>query len=136
MTPSGPRTKATAEQLQSIAQTASVQADLYDDDDERAYFLSILEELDWTKTDNRWRAAEAILRFDRIGVAMDPLWRELNTLLVQIAVQGADACILRGEYADREDVQQTARELREATDRLSRIVYAATAIHSLGSGAA
>ena len=130
------RVSATAEQLQSIAQTASVQADLYSDDDYRVYFLAVLENLDWTKTDDRWRAAMELLRFDRTDIrASDPIDRELNGLLVQITEQTNDMFAMRGECTDREDVQQTARELREATDRLCRIVYAATAVHSLGERA-
>jgi hypothetical protein len=39
---------------------------------------------------------------------------------------------LRAEHADREDVQAIAREVRAAADRLHGIVYAVTAVHSLG----
>jgi hypothetical protein len=136
VTPSGPRTKATAAQLQSIAQTASVQADLYTDADYRVSFLAALELLDWSKTDARWRSAMELLRFDRTDVEGDPINHELGSLLVQIAAQADDMASCRGEYADREDLHKMARELRDATDRLCRIVYAVTAVHTLGSAAA
>jgi hypothetical protein len=103
-----------------------------EDDDYRVYFLAVLDRLDWTKTDDRWRSALELLQHDQPG-DRDPIGREMNRLLVEITEQANDMIELRGEYADREDLHDTACSLRTATDRLHAIVYALTAVHSLGS---
>jgi hypothetical protein len=59
-----PRPEATVDQLRGIAHAASIAAEEYHDDDDRAYFLSVLENLDWTATDRRWRSALDLLRHD------------------------------------------------------------------------
>ena len=126
-----PRPEATPDQLRAIAHAASTAADAYDDDDYRAYFLAALETLDWAATDDRWRAAMDMLRHDQ-PLRRDPISSELERLLMNIAVQGGDMITLRGEYADRADLQETSRKLRAAADRLCSILYAVTAVHTLG----
>lgn len=118
--------------LQSIAASTADAVSHLSDDDYRVYFLAVLDTLDWTATDGRWRAAMDLLRHDQPH-HRDPISAELERLQIQIAVQGADMIALRGEWADREDLQKTSRDLRDATDRLCSIIYAATAVHSLGS---
>lgn len=125
-----------AERLRGIARVASNAANEHDDNDCRVYFLADLEELDWAQTDDRWRAAMELLRFDRTDIEVDPIGRELNALLIQIATQAGDMILTRGEPSGAKDVQKMACQAREATDRLAAIVYATTAVHALGSAAA
>lgn len=126
-----PRPTPSVEQLQAIADTAAGAAEAFDDDDYRVYFLEVLDNLDWTSTDNRWRSALDMLRHDE--PTADPLASEARGLLVQITAGTQDMLDVRGERSDRPDLQQESRELRAAIDRLSSIVHAVTAVHSVGS---
>jgi hypothetical protein len=92
---------------------------------------------------SEWGALASRIGFasDDLRALKDPLakarhavaQRELLGLLVQITDQTQDMMLMRVEDSDRDDVQTTARELRAATARLCSIVYAVTAVHSLGS---
>jgi thioesterase domain-containing protein len=119
--------------LKSVATSTASAVSHLDDDDRRVYFLVMLDTLDWAATDDRWRSALALLRHDVEFSAEDPLGREALGLLVQITEQTQDMVLLRAEHSDRGDLQERSRELRGATDRLSRIVHAVTAVHTLGA---
>ena len=118
--------------LRAAAVAAGAEFEGYEDDDYRVYFLAVLDRLDWTKLDDRWRSALVLLEHDQPG-DRDPLEREIGRLLVQIAEGASEMYLLRGERANRTDVQDTARHLRVVSDRLHSIVDALTAVHSLGS---
>jgi hypothetical protein len=126
-------TQAKPKTLAMIAAATSRAAEAFSDEDERVYFLVTLAELDWTAKDARWRVAGELLTHDQPAVHADPLTRELRELVVQIADQTASMIDSRGEHSNRGDLQAQARELRDATDRLCSIVYAATAVHALGA---
>jgi hypothetical protein len=102
-------------------------------DDPRRNFLEVLSfAWDTNPLDDDhtpWRAAALMLYdVDRL----DPLTRETVNLLMQITDQAEDMIGFRGEEAGREDLVLEARELRDATERLHRIVDAVTAVHLLG----
>jgi hypothetical protein len=54
-------------------------------------------------------------------------------LLVRITDMASDMMLERIGSYDVAETRRCARELRAATDRLSSIVHAVTAVHSLGS---
>jgi hypothetical protein len=118
--------------LQEAAALPSAQFEGIEDDDYRIYFLAVLDRLDWTKLDDRWRSALVLLEHDRPG-DRDLLERKNGRLLVQVADEASNMIELRAEYADRTDVQDISRRLRAAIDELHAIVYALTAVHSLES---
>ena len=121
--------------LKSVATSTADALAAMSDDDIRVYFLAMLDQLDWTATDKRWRSGLSLLQHDRVWRDDDPMRRELLGLLVQITDQAQEMMLMRVEHSDREDVENTARDLRTATDRLHAIVYALTAVHTLGSAA-
>jgi hypothetical protein len=116
--------------LRAGASAAAAEFEGVEDDDYRVYFLAVLDRLDWTKLDDRWRSALVLLEHDQPG-DRDPIEREIGRLLVQVAHGASEMQLLRGEYSDRTDVKDIARHLRAATDRLHAIVDALTALHTL-----
>lgn len=119
--------------LKSVATSTADAVSGMSDDDHRVYFLAMLDALDWTKDDGRWLTAVSLLQHDHAWHGGDPLRNELHGLVVQIAEQARDMLDLRAEHSDRDDIQAIAREARAAVDRLHAIVYAVTAVHTLGS---
>ncbi|MDP9257398.1 MAG: hypothetical protein M3Q31_12690 [Actinomycetota bacterium] len=129
-----PTTDALSGQLAAIAAQTAKAAEAHSDEDSRAYFLAVLDRLDWTQTDERWRVAVDLLEYDKHwSRADDDLARELLDLIVQITGQAQEMIERRSNASSDKETQMLARDLRDATDILHRIVYAVTAVHSLGS---
>ena len=112
-----------------ILQAAEAITDASDcrgDDDDRLGLMYAIER-EWDATDRRFVAARALIDHDRSLGGRYPLLSEAMGLLVQITDQTEDA-ILSLDDIMREDLVQTATELRTALDRLDGIVAAATAV--------
>jgi hypothetical protein len=104
-----------------------------DRDTDARYGLLCQMEFQWAATDRRWDAAKILLSHEERGDSA--CCTEALGLLVRI-VDLVDDFTVEG-YPDPKTIPDsiaTARELRDATDRLCEIVRAITAMPLLGEG--
>jgi hypothetical protein len=102
-------------------------SDCQGDDDTRLGLMYAIER-QWDATDSRFTAAHALIEHDRfVNDERQPVYAEALGLLVQITDQAEDA-ILGLDNICREDLLQTAAELRAAYERLGEIIHAVTAV--------
>jgi hypothetical protein len=98
------------------------------DSDHRNSILFAIENNWDAPEDDRWSAAEMLVRHDNYPRYV--VLTEALGLLVQIVGQVEDMAAALGEHP-REDLTATGTELRAATERLHAIVDAVTAVHVL-----